>query len=262
MPPRRTPLPCGPTGRRWSPALLLLAAGCAVHPPPQLDAPPRSAVVVSGGTSHSMAYLARVQGGVIVVDLGWWGGEEALDRALRRLGATAEDVRAVFLTHSHRDHIGAWRVVRRSPFHMASAEVELFHGAEEHGGWIPRWAGRLKARDLPRPGELEVRAFSADTTFVFGADTLRAFLVPGHTPGSAAYLFRGHLFVGDAVSRTPWSGFQPARRGYSDDVRRARASLVSLRRRLAAHPVERLCSAHVKCAAATPALWRDLLGEP
>lgn len=40
--------------------------------------------------------------------------------------------------------------------------------------------------------------FSKDTVFVFGRDTLHAFLVAGHTAGSTAYLFRGVLFVGDA----------------------------------------------------------------
>jgi glyoxylase-like metal-dependent hydrolase (beta-lactamase superfamily II) len=60
--------------------------------------------------------------------------------------------------------------------------------------------------------------------FAVGADTVRAYVVPGHTAGSAAYLFRGVLFVGDAVTHTRAGGFAPARRGYSDD-RRAAAAL-------------------------------------
>lgn len=242
-------------------AVLLPAtlAACALHLPPRLSDPPRSLVVTSGGPNHSMTYLARVESGVIVIDLGWWGAEDAVREGLVRLGTTPEDVVAVFLTHSHRDHIGAWRLVRRSPFHLTAAEAPLLVGHQPHGGWIPRWASRIVLPDLPDPGELEVRAFSSDTAFAFGGDTLRAYLVPGHTDGSAAYLFRGQLFAGDAVARTLVSGFRPARAGYSDDVDRARRQLASLRDRISEERVRWLCSAHAKCARVSDALWRDLL---
>lgn len=241
--------------------LLPLLAGCALHVPPQLQAPPQSLVVTSGGPNRSATFLARVDGGILVIDLGWWGAKGALRDGLRRLGATPDDVVAVLLTHSHRDHIGAWRAVRHAPFYLAAPEVDLLFGREEHGGWIPRWAARIKRRDLPTPGEIEVRAFSTDTVLVLGRDSVRVFLLPGHTAGSAAYLFRGTLFAGDAIAWTWLSGFRPARGGYSDDVQQARRSLESLRERVAPYRVEWICSAHLKCSAATDELWADLLGR-
>jgi hydroxyacylglutathione hydrolase len=247
--------------------LLLLSAlslliGCAVRAPAALQSPPESVTITSGGPSRSASHLARVDDGVIVIDLGWWGAESALVEGLGQLGASIDDVIAVFLTHSHRDHIAGWRSVRHARFHLAEAELELLFGRVRHGGWIPRWASRLRASDLPSPGDIDVRAFSADTTFVFGADSVHAFLVPGHTAGSTAYLFRGTLFAGDAITWSRLGGFAPARAGYSDDPELARHSLASLRERIAPHRVELVCSAHLRCSAATDELWSQLLSDP
>ncbi len=241
---------------------VLLAAACSRPLPAPLEQAPRSTAVTTAGPNQSMIHLARVRGGVIVVDLGWWGAEDALDDGLEDLGATRKDVIAVFLTHAHRDHIGAWRAVAHAPFHMAEDEVEFFFGKEEPGGWIPRLADWIVSRDVPAPDEVEVRSFASDTHFTFGADTLYAFEVPGHTPGSAAYLFRGTLFAGDAIARTPLLGFQPARRGYSDDVDEARRSLEDLRERLSDHEVRYVCSGHAECTEVTAEFWTEVLNGP
>ncbi len=217
-----------------------------------------TAVALSGGPNTSMIYLARVPGGVIAIDLGWWGADRSMRRALRELRATPSDVADVFITHSHRDHVGAWRLVRGSRFHLALAERATFTGQRPHRGWIPRGAERVKRSPLPRPGEVDVRTFSRDTAFVLGADTLYAFPVPGHTAGSAAYLFRGTLFLGDAVTYTRWGGFAPARRGHSDDSRAAARNLDALWERLPLHNVRYVCTAHAKCSALTPEFRADV----
>ncbi|MGH7465944.1 MAG: hypothetical protein ACREK1_12260, partial [Longimicrobiales bacterium] len=132
----------------------------------------------------------------------------------------------------------------------------------QHGGWIARWAEKIRRSDLPVPGDVTIRTFDSDTSFVFGSDTLRVFLAPGHTAGSAAYLFRGNLFAGDAIAKTWLSGFRPARGGYSDDTAEALRSLESLRERLAPYEVRWICSAHLKCSAVTDEFWADLLERP
>ena len=236
-------------------APLLLACSRAIEP---LERPGVSAVALTGGPGTSMVYVARTGGSVVVVDLGWWGGARAIRTALDEIGATPDSVRHVFLTHSHRDHVGAWRLFTGARFHLAAAERAPFAGERPHAGVIPRWAERVKPSDLPRDGELRLEEFRADTTFVLGADTLRAYVVPGHTAGSAVYLFRGILFLGDAATYTPWGGFAPARGVYSDDRGRAMANLRSLWRRLPADGVRHVCTAHAHCAPFSRAFLDDV----
>ncbi len=235
--------------------LLLSVPGCTRNLR-RVDDAPRAVAFPTAFPWASMVYAARTGTGVVVVDLGWSGARGALRENLRRMGATPEDVTDVFITHAHRDHIGAWREVQHAVFHVAEAEAALFDGEARHSD-LPSRAGRLAFGDAsPWEGEVAVRTFSRDTAFVFGADTLRAFVVPGHTPGSAAYLFRGVLFAGDAIAFSRLRGFGPPFRVFTHDVPRSRASLRELWDRLEPFDVRWVCTAHSKCAEADSALIR------
>lgn len=249
------------TGRRGLLAVLLLAgvlSGCTFNLRHVQD-PPRSLAIPTSHPWSSLLYLARTDSGVVVFDLGWSGAGKRLRRGLRRMGAAPGDVRDVFLTHSHRDHIEAWRVVRGARFHLTRAEVPHFVGEVPHRDLPSRAAGRVLGHRGPRRGEVRVHPFGTDTAFAFGADTVRAFLVPGHTEGSAAYLFRDVLFVGDAMAYNHLTGFQGAKRVFTADPERSRASLASLIERVKPFGVRWVCNAHGKCAAATPALFARIL---
>jgi glyoxylase-like metal-dependent hydrolase (beta-lactamase superfamily II) len=254
--------PYQPRRRNSRLAAILVAAistllGCsrAIEP---LVAPKQSAVALTGGPGTSMVYLARTADGVIAIDLGWWHNRGPIEAALRELDAAPGEVTDVFVTHSHRDHIAAWRLLRRSRFHLAEAERPLLFGDGQHRGWVPRLIEHIKPSGLPRPNEIDVRPFARDTTFLFGKDTLYAFLVPGHTAGSTVYLFRRVLFLGDAVTHTPWGGFGSARRGYSDDAALAAANLAALWPRLPPGSVRYVCTAHARCRSYSDAFLEDV----
>src|SRR5687768_10961347 len=76
--------------------------------------PPNAVAATTTGPWASMIYAARTDSGVIVIDLGWTGSEDVLPGLVRQLGAAPADVRFVFLTHAHRDHIAAWPLVRQA----------------------------------------------------------------------------------------------------------------------------------------------------
>ena len=236
-------------------SLALVACVRAIDP---LVVPKVSAVALTGGPNTSMIYVARTTEGVIAIDLGWWGSRRALDRALKSLGSTHADVQRVFLTHSHRDHIAGWPMLRHARYYMAASEKSRLFGDTAHKGWLPRTAERLKSSGLPQPGELTVESFTRDTAFVIGADTLRAYLVTGHTGGSVVYLFRGVLFLGDAVTYTRAGGFAPAQHMSSDDPGAAAKNLASLWPRLPEGKVRYACTAHARCAEFTPTFLKDV----
>lgn len=259
--------PAGPVRRLLPMALpvsllLVLGAGSACAPGMvRHPESPSTRFVTTAGPNASLIFMARTEDGVVLVDLGWVGADDALRAGLEELDSDSASVAAVFLTHGHRDHIGAWPLVRDADFYLAEDEVPYLHGEVEWGGWIPRWADALREPDLPARGEIRTHAFSRDTTLVVGGDSIHAFLVPGHTAGSAAYLVRETLFMGDAVSWTPFSGFRAAQVGFSDDVRRAEGSLADLLRRVEGHSIRQLCTAHARCTPLTPEFRERVMGS-
>ena len=216
--------------------------------------PPNAAAVTTTGPWASMIYVARTDSGVIAIDLGWTGYEEAMPRVLRSLNATATDVRLVFLTHAHRDHIAAWPLVKHATFVIGVGEVPAFTGSAGYSGWAAKIGGELNTYPQPQPGELNVVPVSRDTSIALGRDTMFVFPIPGHTVGSVAFLFRGILFGGDAINWRPGSGFQGARPEFSDSIAQNRESLRALWSRLAEDRVRIVCTAHGKCAVADAAL--------
>ena len=241
------------------PALLpVLLSACTLNLR-QVQDPPRSAAVATAYPWNSMVYLARTDSGVLAIDLGWYGADRSLRRGLRRVGAAPEEVTDVFLTHSHRDHIAGWRTVRQARFHVSAAEVPLLESAAHHPDLPSRAGERVAGNPAPWHGEVRVAAFAADTAFAFGRDTVRAFAVPGHTAGSAAYLFRGVLFVGDAVAYSYLRGFRPAFGVFTDDPARGRASMASLWERVRPYAPQWVCTAHAKCARADSAFARKVI---
>lgn len=220
---------------------------------------PRANAIPTAWPWNSMVYAAWTSDGVVVIDLGWTGAGGALRDGLRELGAGPEDVRHVFLTHSHRDHVGGWRLVRHASFHLAGDERALFEGRAHHPDLLSRLGDALLPDAGPRPDQVRVQSFSADTVFALGRDTLRAFVVPGHTAGSAAYLFRGVLFAGDAVHRSYLTGYGTALPLFSADDGRNRESIRWLVERLRPYHVEWMCTAHAKCARYDARLLHKLL---
>ena len=235
-----------PLARRTVPILLAALAGCTMNLA-QVEGPDANAIPTTW-PSQSLVFAARTAEGVFVVDLGWGGADRSLRRGLAQIGAGPEDVTDVFVTHSHRDHIMAWPLVRHARFHMMEAEVPLFESTEVHADIPSRAVRRVRGDAGPWPGEVDVRPFSRDTTFVLGTDTIRAFVVPGHTPGSTAYLYRGVLFAGDAISRPYHTGFGPGMGIFTEDRAQNHAELVSLFERLRPYDVQWVCTAHAKCA--------------
>ena len=69
-------------------------------------------------------------------------------------------------------------------------------------------------------------------TFAIGNVVVTAYLIPGHTDGSAAYLAAGTLYLGDSADAKKDGTLLLARRFVSNDVEENRESLKNLAEKL------------------------------
>ena len=157
------------------------------------------------------------------------------------LAAQKEPLKGVFLTHLHLDHVSGMPDVPNDAIVYAGPGETTSRSFQNLFVRGPTNAA------LEGKGDIREWQFVAETggafegvVDVFGDRTVWAIHVPGHTPGSTAYLARTPegpvLFTGDA-SHTTWgwlNGVEPG--SYSEDKPRSAASLARLRAFVAKHP--------------------------
>jgi len=108
----------------------------------------------------------------------------------KKLGLDPLCVKAVFLTHSDRDHVNGLPLFKKAVVFLPEKEEPLVKGtAKRHFLFLSR-ANKLPVKEytLIKDGE----------TVRFGDSTVKAILTPGHTLGSTSYVIRDkYLAVGD-----------------------------------------------------------------
>ena len=157
------------------------------------------------------------------------------------LAARAGKLAGVLFTHLHVDHVsGLPDVPKGTPLYAGPTEAR--ERAPQNLVVRPNidrtFAGHGPLQEWPFAADPD-RRFEA-VLDVFGDGSLWALWVPGHTPGSTAYLARTPrgpvLFTGDTC-HTAWGwehGVEPG--SYTADQAKNAASLARLRRLAAEHP--------------------------
>ncbi|MFF5289341.1 MBL fold metallo-hydrolase [Paractinoplanes globisporus] len=196
-------------------------------------------------------YLIEDSDGLILIDAGVPADLGELRALLSGLGRSPADIRAVLLTHGHLDHTGLAHALQeagadiwiheRDAAILRDGPLSANRHAKPARSMLPYLLRRPSAIALPlrlaragaftAPAVRNAKVFDDDRVLDDVPGAPRAVMVPGHTPGSTAYLFadRGLLFTGDAlvtvdgfVGRT---GPAIVSRGFTHDSRAALASL-------------------------------------
>ena len=165
-------------------------------------------VVHVGDTTAASYILHSDKNELIIIDTGGANNNPVLER-LSAEGVAPEDVRKVFLTHAHGNHIGG---------------IHLFPNAEIYALESERDA-------LMEEGiVLDVGLNDAQVISV-GSSELEVFAVPGHSMGNAAYRFNKLLIMGDSAIAQDDGTIAPILSN-ADDAQLAHDSLVSLKIKL------------------------------
>lgn len=138
---------------------------------------------------------------IFLVDSGVANSEHAIFEYIREAGRNPEEISHLILTHSHPDHIGAARAIKK-----ASRCTICAHPAEK--SWIEDVDLQSKERPVPGFNALVGGSVSVDCVLEEGKKLeidenlqLEVFHTPGHSKGSISLQLQpeGVLFTGDAI---------------------------------------------------------------
>ena len=158
--------------------------------------------------------VATGEDGVTLFDAGLPGDRDDVLASLSELGAGADDVRAIVLTHAHVDHLGSaiWFAKTRGtqvfchPDEVGHTKREYLEQASPldvatniwRPGWAP-WAVRLLRKGgMVHDGIPTAEALTAEIAATLPGQPM-AIPTPGHTGGHCSFIVDGVLVSGDAL---------------------------------------------------------------
>jgi metallo-beta-lactamase class B len=138
------------------------------------------------GNSETSVYALTSSAGLVLLDAGFENKAEALEAQLQKLRLDPAKVKYILLGHGHADHFGGAKFFQDkygTKVAAAAADWDLINlsnapaGAPGRGGG---GGGAKPAKDV---------VLAEGQPFIFGDLTITPVAIPGHTPGSLAFVF-------------------------------------------------------------------------
>ncbi|MGN1014759.1 MAG: MBL fold metallo-hydrolase [Butyricicoccus sp.] len=146
-------------------------------------------------------YLLEGKQSCWLIDSGVAGGEEAIVKRVQSLGKSLSDIKGIFLTHAHPDHIGT------AAWFREHTGCKLYASEGEHR-WIEQIELQFQERPIPNFYKLAGRSVpvdeivrDGDTICLEGSEQLCVIGTPGHSMDDVSYRLGQALFLGDCVPR-------------------------------------------------------------
>jgi len=139
--------------------------------------------IPSSPVQQTTVWAITTSDGIILIDSGQQGRTEAIVEEMRKVGLDPADVKYILLGHGHGDHYGGAAYFQErygTRVGTSAADWDLIHPPDR-----PVNSGRQN--ETPRPERDLV--LEEGTPVRLGDQTVHVIAIPGHTPGSLAYIF-------------------------------------------------------------------------
>lgn len=144
-------------------------------------------------------YIIAGEKGCYLIDSGVAGSETIIEKELTQMGRSISDVKALFITHAHPDHIGGAAALKRV------SGCQIYASAGE-ASWIANIDLQFKQRPIPDFYQLVSESVSPDhflaehdTVILEQGLTLQAISTPGHSADEISFIMDKSVFIGDSV---------------------------------------------------------------
>lgn len=144
-------------------------------------------------------YLVETEGGCVLVDSGVAGSEKIIDQAMLEEGHKPSDLKAVFLTHAHPDHIG-------TAYYFREKYGAKIYASEGERTWIEDIDLQFKERPIPNFYHLAGRSATVDQVVKAGDriylsdnNCIDVIGTPGHSADHVSYRMENVVFTGDSL---------------------------------------------------------------
>jgi metallo-beta-lactamase class B len=119
------------------------------------------------GLQTVCAYLVTTNAGLVLIDTTWEETADAVLNNIRTLGFKPSDIKYIFVTHSHTDHLGGAAKIKQ----VSGARVAM--SAED---WAVKNRPAIETDLVLKDGE----------TIKVGDASFKFYVTPGHTPGATS----------------------------------------------------------------------------
>jgi metallo-beta-lactamase class B len=136
------------------------------------------------GNSETTVYALTSSEGIVLLDAGFENKAEALEAQLQRLNLDPTRVKYILLGHGHADHFGGAKFFQdkyRTKVASSAADWDLISPSGPPAGAPGRGGGGARpAKDV---------VLAEGQPLQFGDLVITPVAIPGHTPGSLAFVF-------------------------------------------------------------------------